>query len=243
MDMFTRMGFALLALIILSPPASAQLFREWQEFGYEPFWEQPRPRRQREYRPRRERHRYWNGEEGRGDRKARDVASGGARPDIEPEEVPIVAFPNDYMPGTIVIDVAGRKLYYVTSPYEAYRYPVAVGREGFSWAGTESISRMAAWPDWHPPEEMRDRDFSLPKKMTGGIRNPLGAMALYLGDTLYRIHGTNDAKSLGRAASSGCFRMHNKHVLHLARMARVGSTVIVEKKLPSQSDGIADARS
>ena len=88
----------------------------------------------------------------------------------------------------------GRQLFLIQSPTEALHYPISVGREGFSWTGAETISRKAEWPDWHPPEEMRWRDPRLPEKMTGGIKNPLGAMALYLGNSLYRIHGTNDAK-------------------------------------------------
>ena len=112
-------------------------------------------------------------------------------------------------------------LYFILSPTEAYQYPISVGREGFSWTGTEVISRKQEWPDWHPPKEMIARDPRLPDKMTGGIKNPLGALALYLGNTLYRIHGTNDPKSIGRAASSGCFRMMNEHVLHLASLAGV----------------------
>jgi hypothetical protein len=111
-----------------------------------------------------------------------------------------------------------------------------VGREGFNWSGTETVSRKQAWPDWYPPAEMRERDPRLPEKMTGGLKNPLGAMALYLGNTLYRIHGTNDAKSIGRAASSGCFRMLNAHVLHLASITEIGTTVNVVPSLPRQPE-------
>jgi lipoprotein-anchoring transpeptidase ErfK/SrfK len=117
----------------------------------------------------------------------------------------------------------------VQSGSKALSYPVSVGREGFSWTGTQRITRVANWPDWHPPAEMRQRDPRLPEKMTGGIRNPLGAKALYLGSTLYRIHGTSDARSIGRAASSGCFRMHNRHVVDLARRVGVGTKVVVIK--------------
>ena len=115
----------------------------------------------------------------------------------------------------------------------AYEYAISVGREGFNWTGSETVSRKQEWPDWHPPAEMRERDRSL-VKMTGGLKNPLGAMALYLGETLYRIHGTNDAKSIGRAASSGCFRMLNAHILHLASIAEVGTQVAVVAFLPTQ---------
>src|SRR4029078_11402612 len=97
-------------------------------------------------------------------------------------------------------------------------------------------SRKQAWPDWHPPAEMRERDPALPEKMTGGLKNPLGAMSLSLGNTLYRIHGTNDAKSVGLAASSGCFRMLNAHVLHLGSLAAIGTTVNVVASLPGRQD-------
>jgi len=133
---------------------------------------------------------------------------------------------------SIVIDTAGRKLYYILGNGQAYAYPISVGREGFNWTGTEKISRKQAWPDWYPPKEMRQRDPRLPDKMTGGIRNPLGAMALYLGTTLYRIHGTNDVKSIGQAESSGCFRMLNSAVLHLTEIADTGTTVTVVASLP-----------
>ena len=136
-----------------------------------------------------------------------------------------ISFPSSYPVGSIVIDSKGRQLFLVKSPTEALHYPISVGREGFSWAGTETISRKAEWPDWHPPEEMRYRDWRLPEKMTGGIKNPLGAMALYLGSSLYRIHGTNDPKSIGRAASSGCFRMLNGHIVDLAARVEIGTTV------------------
>jgi lipoprotein-anchoring transpeptidase ErfK/SrfK len=148
----------------------------------------------------------------------------------------VVAFPYGFPVASIVIDTSGRNLYYVLEGNRAYSYPVAVGREGFSWIGTENISRKQAWPDWYPPEEMHQRDPKLPEKMTGGIRNPLGAMALYLGTTLYRIHGTNDAKSIGRAQSSGCFRMINSAVLHLANLVAVGTSVTVVAALPARQE-------
>jgi lipoprotein-anchoring transpeptidase ErfK/SrfK len=149
-----------------------------------------------------------------------------------------VSFPSSFPVGSIVIDSKGRQLFFVQSPTAALHYPISVGREGFSWAGTETISRKAEWPDWHPPEEMRDRDPRLPEKMTGGIKNPLGAMALYLGNSLYRIHGTNDAKSIGRAASSGCFRMLNEHVIDLASRVDIGTTVTVVHRLPPELEKI-----
>jgi lipoprotein-anchoring transpeptidase ErfK/SrfK len=158
--------------------------------------------------------------------------SGGDRPFIARIDPKRVEFASSYPVGSIVIDHKGRQLFLVQSPSEALRYPISVGREGFNWSGSEKISRIADWPDWHPPEEMRDRDPGLPEKMSGGIRNPLGAKALYLGNSLYRIHGTNDARSIGRAASSGCFRMLNGHVVDLASRVQVGTTVIVVRSLP-----------
>lgn len=156
---------------------------------------------------------------------------GGARPTIAPVAPPRVAFSGGYTPGSIVIDTSRRKLYYVTGPTAAYAYPIGVGREGFSWTGSEKVSRIADWPDWYPPAEMRQRKPELPERMLGGLNNPLGAKAIYLGNTLYRIHGTNDPKSIGKAESSGCFRMMNQHVLHLASLVSVGTQVTVVHSL------------
>lgn len=214
-------------------PASAQLYGELDSYGRRPFWEQQRGRQQW----RNDQYDNW-GNGGNGQR-APITRSGGARPAIAPVEPPKVAFSGDYAPGSIVIDSEGRMLYYVLSSNEAYQYPISVGREGFSWTGTETVSRTQAWPDWHPPKEMIARDRRLPDKMTGGLKNPLGAKALYLGNTLYRIHGTNDPKSIGRAASSGCFRMMNEHVLHLASLAGVGTPVTVVKHLPTQTVSVS----
>jgi lipoprotein-anchoring transpeptidase ErfK/SrfK len=156
-----------------------------------------------------------------------DVREGGARPAIAPEAPLVVSFAYQFPANSIVIDTGARKLYYVLADKTAYAYAIGVGREGFGWAGTETVSRKQDWPDWHPPAEMRERDPRLPKRMTGGIQNPLGAVALYLGNTLYRIHGTNDPKSIGRAESSGCFRMPNSAALHLASITGVGTPVTV----------------
>ncbi|MBL8884888.1 MAG: L,D-transpeptidase [Hyphomicrobium sp.] len=158
--------------------------------------------------------------------------SGGARPSIAPTSPPKVNFHSGYGAGQIVIDQSARKLYYTVSSSKAYMYPIAVGKEGFKWTGTQKISKKVDWPDWRPPAEMRERKPNLPVSMTGGVYNPLGAKALYLGNTLYRIHGTNDPKSIGTAASSGCIRMYNGHVVHLSSMAGVGTTVHVVSRLP-----------
>lgn len=164
------------------------------------------------------------------------LLQGGPQPSIAPQAPSSVPF-TGYSQGSIVIDTAGRTLYYVTSSTSAYKYPISVGREGFAWRGTQKISRVQAWPDWRPPAEMRQRDPNLPELMTGGINNPLGAKALYLGSSLYRIHGTNDSRSIGYAASSGCFRMMNSHVMHLATIAGVGTTVHVLDTLPRNVAG------
>ena len=157
-----------------------------------------------------------------------------ADPMIAAAAPPVVPFPHDFQANSIVIDTGARKLYYVLADSRAYAYSIGVGREGFGWTGTETISRKQAWPDWFPPAEMRERDPRLPVRMTGGIQNPLGATALYLGNTLYRIHGTNDPKSIGRAESSGCFRMLNAEVMHLASLADIGTPVSVVAGLPAR---------
>jgi lipoprotein-anchoring transpeptidase ErfK/SrfK len=168
------------------------------------------------------------------------LLEGGPRPNISPAAPQTVAF-KGFDTGSIIIDTQNRALYYVLSSTTAYRYPISVGREGFTWRGTEKISRVAAWPDWRPPVEMRQRDPRLPELMTGGVNNPLGAKALYLGNSLYRIHGTNDSRTIGYAASSGCFRMMNQHVVHLATLAGPGTTVRVLDRLPSNVADSGDA--
>jgi lipoprotein-anchoring transpeptidase ErfK/SrfK len=152
---------------------------------------------------------------------------GGEKPVIAPEKPPVVYLENNEPPGTVIVDTGGRKLYYVLPGKQAYAYPISVGRDGFTWTGTERISRIASWPSWTPPPEMRQRQPGLPITVSGGLINPLGAKALYLGNSIYRIHGTNNERSIGRASSSGCFRMTNEHVTHLATLARIGTTVRV----------------
>lgn len=152
---------------------------------------------------------------------------GGERPDIKPAAPPIVYFDQAEQPGSIIVDTQNRKLYYVLPGKKAYAYPISVGREGFTWSGTEKISRIAQWPSWTPPPDMRKRVPGLPVTVSGGLDNPQGARALYLGNTVYRIHGTNNERTVGRANSSGCFRLANDHVVHLASIAKVGTTVKV----------------
>jgi lipoprotein-anchoring transpeptidase ErfK/SrfK len=129
--------------------------------------------------------------------------------------------------GSIVIDTRSRYLYLVQNDGTAIRYGVGVGKEGFTWKGTQKISAKREWPDWHPPAEMRERRPELPVMMEGGPDNPLGARALYLGNTLYRIHGSNEPWTIGRAVSSGCIRMTNEDVIDLYERVGVGTTVKV----------------
>ncbi|MEZ5817605.1 MAG: L,D-transpeptidase [Hyphomicrobiaceae bacterium] len=162
---------------------------------------------------------------------------GGEKPDIAPQKPPVVYLDRDEQPGSIIVDTQGRKLYYVLPGKRAYAYPISVGRVGFTWTGTQHISRIAAWPSWTPPAEMRQRQPGLPITVSGGLINPLGARALYLGNSIYRIHGTNNERSIGRASSSGCFRMMNEHVVHLASLARVGTKVTVVSSYSGVSQG------
>ncbi len=154
---------------------------------------------------------------------------GGERPDIRPATPPVVYFDQREEPGSIIVDTHNRKLYFVLPDKKAFEYPISVGRDGFTWSGTERISRIAAWPSWTPPPEMHKRVAGLPVTVTGGLKNPQGARALYLGNTIYRIHGTNNDRTVGRANSSGCFRLMNEHVVHLATIARVGTKVKVQQ--------------
>jgi lipoprotein-anchoring transpeptidase ErfK/SrfK len=129
--------------------------------------------------------------------------------------------------GTIIIDTANTYLYLVLGNGKAMRYGIGVGRDGFTWAGAEKVSRMAEWPDWHPPTEMIERQPYLPRFMAGGPGNPLGARALYLGKTLYRIHGTNQPSTIGSFVSSGCIRLTNEDVADLYTRVQVGTRVVV----------------
>jgi lipoprotein-anchoring transpeptidase ErfK/SrfK len=141
-----------------------------------------------------------------------------------------VAFDSREAPGTIVIDTGNTALYYVLGQGRAIRYAVGVGREGFTWSGVQSISRKAEWPDWHPPAEMVARQPYLPRFMAGGPGNPLGARAIYLGTSQYRIHGTNDPSTIGKFVSSGCIRMTNEDVIDLFGRVDIGTKVVVLPK-------------
>ncbi|GGG41194.1 L,D-transpeptidase [Chelatococcus composti] len=139
----------------------------------------------------------------------------------------VVDYKGPHKPGTVVVDTANRFLYLVQPGGRAIRYGIGVGRQGFSWRGTQHISMKREWPDWRPPAQMLKRRPDLPRYMPGGPNNPLGARALYLGNTLYRIHGTNEPHTIGRAVSSGCIRMLNKDVIDLYNRVRIGTKVVV----------------
>lgn len=132
-----------------------------------------------------------------------------------------------YAPGTIIVNTAERRLYYVVDNNWAIKYGIGVGRDGFRWGGTHTVTAKKEWPDWVPPEEMRRRQPGLPAHMKGGPENPLGARAIYLGSTLYRIHGSNEPETIGQAVSSGCFRMTNEDVIDLYGRVQVGTVVHV----------------
>ena len=140
-----------------------------------------------------------------------------------------VSFAGKHSPGSIVIDTTERRLYYVLGDGQALRYGIGVGRIGFTWAAVHHVSEKREWPDWTPPEQMLKRRPDLPRYMKGGPENPLGARAIYLGSSLYRIHGSNEPETIGQAVSSGCFRMTNEDVIDLYNRVQVGTTVIVQQ--------------
>jgi lipoprotein-anchoring transpeptidase ErfK/SrfK len=155
----------------------------------------------------------------------------------------IVSFDRNEPAGTIVIDTANTYLYYVLGNGRAIRYGVGVGREGFTWSGVQSISRKAEWPDWHPPAEMIARQPYLPRFVAGGPGNPLGARAMYLGSSEYRIHGTNDPTTIGKFVSSGCIRLTNEDVTDLFNRVNLGAKVVVlPKNAPLMARGGDPAR-
>lgn len=139
----------------------------------------------------------------------------------------IVAYAGPYAPGTIVVSTEERRLYYVLSGNQAVKYGIGVGRPGFEWSGTLTIVMKREWPSWSPPPQMIRRRPDLPRFMAGGPANPLGARAMYLGGTLYRIHGSNEPETIGRAVSSGCIRMTNEDVTDLYERVQIGARVIV----------------
>jgi lipoprotein-anchoring transpeptidase ErfK/SrfK len=142
----------------------------------------------------------------------------------------VVSLDTREAPGTVIIDTGNTALYYVLGQGRAIRYGVGVGREGFTWAGVQPITRKAEWPDWHPPAQMIARQPYLPRFMAGGPGNPLGARAMYLGSSEYRIHGTNDPTTIGKFVSSGCIRLTNEDVSDLFSRVDVGTRVVVMPK-------------
>ena len=162
----------------------------------------------------------------------------GLPPEVRPELGPAKEVPSQFRrtlvdyntkepAGTIIVDTPNTHLYLTLGNGKAIRYGIGVGREGFTWSGSEKVSRMAEWPDWNPPEQMIERQPYLPRFMAGGDGNPLGARALYLGDTLFRIHGTNQPSTIGTFVSSGCIRLTNDDITDLYRRVKVGTRVVL----------------
>jgi lipoprotein-anchoring transpeptidase ErfK/SrfK len=140
-----------------------------------------------------------------------------------------VDYPSTRPAGTIIVNTSQRRLYYLLGGGRAIRYGIAVGMEGYGWSGVSTVAAKREWPDWTPTPDILRRFPNLPHHMVGGRDNPLGARALYLGDTLYRIHGTNEPWKLGGDVSSGCIRLSNDDIIDLYNRARIGATVIVQK--------------
>lgn len=172
-----------------------------------------------------------------GSAQAQTVASLGGEPasfferlfggPISPTARRLVSWRGNHRPGTIVISTSQRRLYFVLGDGQAIQYGVGVGRPGFTWTGTKAVSMKREWPSWSPPAAMRRRRPDLPRYMEGGLGNPLGARALYLGSSMYRIHGSNEPETIGYAVSSGCIRMTNADVVDLYNRTRIGTKVVV----------------
>ena len=138
-----------------------------------------------------------------------------------------VDYTGKFGPGTVVVDTNEKRMYYVLPNNRAIKYGVGVGRPGFSWSGTKNVTRKAEWPGWTPPPQMLKRRPDLPRHMPGGEGNPMGARAMYLGTSLYRIHGSNEPETIGQAVSSGCIRMLNDDVIDLYERVKIGTRVVV----------------
>ena len=151
----------------------------------------------------------------------------------------VVDYPTAEAPGTVIVDTPNTYLYFVLGGGKAMRYGIGVGREGFTWSGVKTIERKSEWPDWIPPADMLQRQPYLPRFMAGGPGNPLGARAMYLGGTVYRIHGTNAPETIGKQVSSGCIRMLNEDVIDLYGRTHVGTKVVV---LPMEQHHVAQAQ-
>jgi len=152
-----------------------------------------------------------------------------------------VNYPTNEAPGTVIVDTQNTYLYYVLGGGKAIRYGIGVGREGFTWAGVKTVERKAEWPDWNPPPEMIARSPYLPRFMAGGVTNPLGARAIYLSGTFYRIHGTNAPSTIGSRATAGCIRMANEDVIDLYDRVKVGAKVVVLPAAERHATGLFSA--
>lgn len=157
------------------------------------------------------------------------VSGDASRAAVNPIPREEVAYNGRLGAGSVFINTGERRLYYILGNGKAIRYGIGVGRPGFEWAGTNRVSRKAEWPDWTPPPQMLKRRPDLPRHMKGGNDNPLGARAMYLGSTLFRIHGSNEPETIGQAVSSGCIRMTNEDVIDLYQRVKVGTTVVVQR--------------
>jgi len=155
---------------------------------------------------------------------------GGGDVAVSPIPRETVSYNGPYEPGTIIVSTKERRLYFVLPDHQALKYGVGVGRMGFTWAGVTFVANKREWPDWTPPAPMLLRRPDLPRHMVGGIENPLGARALYLGYTEYRIHGSNEPETIGQPVSSGCIRMTNADVTDLYGRAAIGAKVVVEQE-------------
>jgi lipoprotein-anchoring transpeptidase ErfK/SrfK len=174
-----------------------------------------------------------------------DAATSAEDESVVPERLrrAVVNFDSREAPGTVIIDTGNTALYYVLGGGRAIRYGVGVGREGFTWSGVQTVTRKAEWPDWHPPVQMIARQPYLPRFMAGGPGNPLGARAMYLGASEFRIHGTNDPSTIGKFVSSGCIRLTNEDVTDLFNRVNVGTKVVVlPKRAPLQARGTTSVR-
>jgi lipoprotein-anchoring transpeptidase ErfK/SrfK len=160
----------------------------------------------------------------------------GREPNAQEEQLPaayqrqVVFYRTTEAPGTVIVETSERFLYIVLGNNSAIRYGIGVGRDGFQWSGLQHITRKLEWPDWTPPPEMIERQPYLPRFMAGGPGNPLGARALYLGSTVYRIHGTNQPETIGHAVSSGCFRLANGEIVDLYERVPVGTKVVIRQR-------------
>ena len=216
-------GIALLLMRAAGSDAVAQSSRSRSDMLFEPWKAAPH----RGAPPSLTRERVGRADTGQGVAAPDQDTFGGRRSLRSHLDRQTVDYPTSEPANTIIVDTANTYLYFVIGNGQAIRYGIGVGREGFTWSGRERVSRMAEWPNWRPPADMLARNPDLPDFVPGGLDNPLGARALYLGDTLYRIHGTNEPSSIGTFASSGCIRMLNADVIDLYRRVSVGTQVVV----------------